>query len=327
MSQMTQTEIQRYATQVDNFYKGKGKVCLYATAGLREIKNKSPMLKLSDASILSLFLFNQENNKSVKYCLDGGDEGYILKKTEILMAQNSDLARMANSDTEGSETRKEPAYIVQIKRGKYKDMSPAEIISQKGLQALNEVAAELQQSMNNPQYVKFRAMNMEQYNACVQAYNLFQNGQLENVTTSKPYIIWKGIKTPDIKKVDQRGLTEVRMISISYTPGAEEPYEIKISNFMAPPVEGAMVGAKVSKAVDENSMYVQMNEKDWYCFWSELVNAKKAYNNYVAPGRIQFAEANAWRPDPSKRANTQNNQNYQGQQTRYGNGYQNMASY
>lgn len=323
---MTQEEIQRYASQVDNFYKGAGKICLYATAGLREIRNKAPMLKLSDASILCLYLFNMENNKSVKYYLDGGDESYILKKTEILMAQNDIVSATPGTETKTPEMS-DPAYTVQIKRGKYKDMSPAEIIIEKGVQALNEVAMELQQAINNPQYVKFRAMNLEQYNACARAFSLSQSGQLQNVSSTKPHVIWKGIKTPDNTKVDQRGLTEVRTISISYIPGAEEPYEIKITNCMAPPVKGALVGAKISQAVDETSMFVQMNERDWYCFWKELADAKKAYNSYVAPTRIQYAEANAWRPDPNKRANGRNVQDFSRQQPKYGNGYQQATGY
>lgn len=296
---MTKEEIQRYAVQVDNFYKGKGKVCLYATAGLKELKSKTPVLKLSEASVLCLYLFNQENNRSVKYYLDGGDEIYILRKTEMLMSRD-----IMQDGKEEMPVTDEPAYTVQIKRGKYRDMTPAEIINEKGIQALNEVVTELQQSISNPQNVRFRDINVRQYNACVQAFELVRNGQLKKVGSAKPYVIWKGLKTPNNKKVDQRGLTEVRTFSVSYTRGAEEPYEIKITNCMAPPVQGAQIGARISQATDEVSMAVRMNEKDWYCFWSELVNTKNAYSAYAAPSRIQYAEANAWRPDPVRKAGT-----------------------
>ena len=315
LSQMTETELQRYSGQIDNIYRGKGKVCLFASAALKELKAKSPTMKLSDASALYLSIFNQENNESVRYYIDGGVEAYILKKTELIMASEMN----SHEETEESTSS---VYQLKMKRGQYKDMTPAEIYNAHGLNALVQTGQELQQAINNPQNAKFKAMNTAQYQACVEAYKLAQSGQLQNIKSAKTVIIYEGIKTPDNKKVDKNGNTEVRSLSIYYKKGEADPYFIEISNCMAPPVQGAMVGAKLSQATDKTTMIMQMNERDFFCFWNEIVEAKKAYANYVASDRINFSEQYRWKPDPNKRKGPQNMQQMP-QMPQYGQQYVN----
>lgn len=296
---MSDNNKQVLATQAANTYKGK--ICCYANVTRRKMKDHDPALAFSKTSSVGINIFDPTSTKGVKYFLDSTLPSFIFEKTRICML-HSFMNKLKNVES----AEKTPAYTVKLKRGEFKDRTPAEILTNnpEKYNALTAYYNELVVNAGNPQYAKYQKMNEEQAKAIKEACALYAQQKLKKTVSYPKIPIHDGIKTPDISKVDKNGNTEVRIIKIFYDtdPGNNEPYSIEITNCMAPPVQGSLVGAKLSKAVNSVTLMMTFTEEIWFGFWKDVIDAKDAFARLMESDRIVYSEKEMWKPQ----AQTQN---------------------
>ena len=210
---------------------------------------------------------------------------------------------------EGTEEKKSAAYTVKIKFGPFKDRTPAEVLleSPNNYNPLCDTYNKLM-AANDP---KFARQNSVVANAIAEAGNLFMNGQLDktSVNTYQKIIIWDGMRTPNVNKVNQKGLTEARTAKITFDmdPGNKEPYCIEIMNCMAPPVQGAQIGARLSQCEDKITLMMNFSEEAWYGFWKDTIEAKTSFGRLMENERIDYSDKNMWKPQQNQQYAQPNN--------------------
>ena len=109
--------------------------------------------------------------------------------------------------------------------------------------------------------------------------------------------------------MDNRGYTEARTAKITFDtdPDNKAPYCIEIMNCMAPPVQNAQIGAKLSQAVDKTMLMMNFSEEEWYGFWKDTTDAKDSFGRMLEGERLEYSEKNKWKPQQTQ----QKNNNYQ----------------
>lgn len=287
------------AIQTGNAYKGK--VCCYFSVTKRKCRESDPVLAFSKTSDVGINIFDPATQKGVKFFMGGTLPYYIFEKTRLCMWY-AFMNGFKNQST-GNAPRESPAYTVKLKGGKYSGQTPAQILANpENYNGLVEQYNYIQKNLSNPQYAKYKAGNEEQLRAIQEACALYRAGTLAVSPTNAKICIWAGVRTPDVNKVDTRGMTDVRMIEIDYdtAPGEKEPYSIKIVNCMAPPVKNSQVGAKIAQAVDRVTLNMTFSEETWYGLWKDVIEAKQSFGRFMEGDRIRYSEANRWQASENK---------------------------
>lgn len=293
---------QQMAIQSANVYKGK--VCCYASVTKKGFKEGDPALAMSETSNVCINIFDATSAKGVKFYFGGTLPSFIFEKTKLCMALG-----LTTQKPEGTEEKKSAAYTVKIKFGPFKDRTPAEVLleSPNNYNLLCDTYNKLM-AANDP---KFSKQNSVVANAIAEAGNLFMNGQLDktSVNTYQKIIIWDGMRTPNVNKVNQKGLTEARTAKITFDtdPGNKEPYCIEIMNCMAPPVQGAQIGARLSQCEDKITLMMNYSEEAWYGFWKDTIEAKTSFGRLMENERLDYSDKNMWKPQQNQQYAQPNN--------------------
>lgn len=286
---------QQMAIQSANVYKGK--VCCYASVTKKGFREGDPALAMSETSNVCINIFDTASAKGVKFYFGGTLPNFIFEKTKLCMALG-----LTAQKPEGAEEKKSAAYTVKIKFGPFKDRTPAEVLleSPNNYNQLCDTYNKLV-AANGP---KFARQNSVVASAIVEAGNLFMNGQLDktSVNTYQKIIIWDGMRTPNVNKVNQKGLTEARTAKITFDtdPGNKEPYCIEIMNCMAPPVQGAQIGARLSQCEDKITLMMNFSEEAWYGFWKDTIEAKTSFGRLMENERLDYSDKNMWKPQQNQ---------------------------
>lgn len=293
---------QQMAIQSANVYKGK--ICCYASVTKKGFREGDPALAMSETSNVCINIFDAASAKGVKFYFGGTLPSFIFEKTKLCMALG-----LTTQKQEGTEEKKSAAYTVKIKFGPFKDRTPAEVLleSPNNYNPLCDTYNKLM-AANDP---KFARQNSVVANAIAEAGNLFMNGQLDktSVNTYQKIIIWDGMRTPNVNKVNQKGLTEARTAKITFDmdPGNKEPYCIEIMNCMAPPVQGAQIGARLSQCEDKITLMMNFSEEAWYGFWKDTIEAKTSFGRLMENERIDYSDKNMWKPQQNQQYAHPNN--------------------
>lgn len=293
---------QQMAIQSANVYKGK--ICCYASVTKKGFREGDPALAMSETSNVCINIFDAASAKGVKFYIGGTLPSFIFEKTKLCMALG-----LTTQKQEGTEEKKSAAYTVKIKFGPFKDRTPAEVLleSPNNYNPLCDTYNKLM-AANDP---KFARQNSVVANAIAEAGNLFMNGQLDktSVNTYQKIIIWDGMRTPNVNKVNQKGLTEARTAKITFDmdPGNKEPYCIEIMNCMAPPVQGAQIGARLSQCEDKITLMMNFSEEAWYGFWKDTIEAKTSFGRLMENERIDYSDKNMWKPQQNQQYAQPNN--------------------
>lgn len=293
---------QQMAIQSANVYKGK--VCCYASVTKKGFKEGDPALAMSETSNVCINIFDATSAKGVKFYFGGTLPSFIFEKTKLCMALG-----LTTQKPEGTEEKKSAAYTVKIKFGPFKDRTPAEVLleNSNNYNLLCDTYNKLM-AANDP---KFAKQNSVVANAIAEAGNLFMNGQLDktSVNTYQKIVIWDGMRTPNVNKVNQKGLTEARTAKITFDtdPGNKEPYCIEIMNCMAPPVQGAQIGARLSQCEDKITLMMNFSEEVWYGFWKDTIEAKTSFGRLMENERIDYSDKNMWKPQQNQQYAQPNN--------------------
>ena len=293
---------QQMAIQSANVYKGK--VCCYASVTKKGFKEGDPALAMSETSNVCINIFDATSAKGVKFYFGGTLPSFIFEKTKLCMALG-----LTTQKPEGTEEKKSAAYTVKIKFGPFKDRTPAEVLleNSNNYNLLCDTYNKLM-AANDP---KFAKQNSVVANAIAEAGNLFMNGQLDktSVNTYQKIVIWDGMRTPNVNKVNQKGLTEARTAKITFDtdPGNKEPYCIEIMNCMAPPVQGAQIGARLSQCEDKITLMMNFSEEAWYGFWKDTIEAKTSFGRLMENERIYYSDKNMWKPQQNQQYAQPNN--------------------
>ncbi|RHP31363.1 hypothetical protein DWZ61_08190 [Clostridium sp. AF34-10BH] len=293
---------QQMAIQSANVYKGK--ICCYASVTKKGFREGDPALAMSETSNVCINIFDAASAKGVKFYFGGTLPSFIFEKTKLCMALG-----LTTQKQEGTEEKKSAAYTVKIKFGPFKDRTPAEVLleSPNNYNPLCDTYNKLM-AANDP---KFARQNSVVANAIAEAGNLFMNGQLDktSVNTYQKIIIWDGMRTPNVNKVNQKGLTEARTAKITFDmdPGNKEPYCIEIMNCMAPPVQGAQIGARLSQCEDKITLMMNFSEEAWYGFWKDTIEAKTSFGRLMENERIDYSDKNMWKPQQNQQYAQPNN--------------------
>lgn len=293
---------QQMAIQSANVYKGK--ICCYASVTKKGFREGDPALAMSETSNVCINIFDAASAKGVKFYFGGTLPSFIFEKTKLCMALG-----LTTQKQEGTEEKKSAAYTVKIKFGPFKDRTPAEVLleSPNNYNPLCDTYNKLM-AANDP---KFARQNSVVANAIAEAGNLFMNGQLDktSVNTYQKIIIWDGMRTPNVNKVNQKGLTEARTAKITFDmdPGNKEPYCIEIMNCMAPPVQGAQIGARLSQCEDKIILMMNFSEEAWYGFWKDTIEAKTSFGRLMENERIDYSDKNMWKPQQNQQYAQPNN--------------------
>ena len=117
------------------------------------------------------------------------------------------------------------------------------------------------------------------------------------------------MRTTNVNKVNQKGLTEARTAKITFDtdPGNKEPYCIEIMNCMAPPVQGAQIGARLSQCEDKITLMMNFSEEAWYGFWKDTIEAKTSFGRLMENERIDYSDKNMWKPQQNQQYAQPNN--------------------
>lgn len=293
---------QQMAIQSANVYKGK--VCCYASVTKKGFREGDPALAMSETSNVCINIFDATSAKGVKFYFGGTLPSFIFEKTKLCMALG-----LTTQKPEGTEEKKSAAYTVKIKFGPFKDRTPAEVLleNSNNYNLLCDTYNKLM-AANDP---KFAKQNSVVANAIAEAGNLFMNGQLDktSVNTYQKIVIWDGMRTPNVNKVNQKGLTEARTAKITFDtdPGNKEPYCIEIMNCMAPPVQGAQIGARLSQCEDKITLMMNFSEEAWYGFWKDTIEAKTSFGRLMENERIDYSDKNMWKPQQNQQYAQPNN--------------------
>ena len=286
---------QQMAIQSANVYKGK--VCCYASVTKKGFREGDPALAMSETSNVCINIFDTASAKGVKFYFGGTLPNFIFEKTKLCMALG-----LTAQKPEETEEKKSAAYTVKIKFGPFKDRTPAEVLLENP-NNYNQLCDTYNKLMtaNDP---KFAKQNSVVANAIVEAGNLFMNEQLDktSVNTYQKIVIWDGMRTPNVNKVNQKGLTEARTAKITFDtdPGNKEPYCIEIMNCMAPPVQGAQIGARLSQCEDKITLMMNFSEEAWYGFWKDTIEAKTSFGRLMEKERLDYSEKKMWKPQQNQ---------------------------
>lgn len=293
---------QQMAIQSANVYKGK--VCCYASVTKKGFREGDPALAMSETSNVCINIFDAASAKGVKFYFGGTLPSFIFEKTKLCMALG-----LTAQKPEGTEEEKSAAYTVKIKFGPFKDRTPAEVLLENP-NNYNQLCDTYNKliTANDP---KFAKQNSVVASAIAEAGNLFMNKQLDktSVNTYQKIVIWDGMRTPNVNKVNQKGLTEARTAKITFDtdPGNKEPYCIEIMNCMAPPVQGAQIGARLSQCEDKITLMMNFSEEAWYGFWKDTIEAKTSFGRLMENERIDYSDKNMWKPQQNQQYAQPNN--------------------
>ena len=286
---------QQMAIQSANVYKGK--VCCYASVTKKGFREGDPALAMSETSNVCINIFDTASAKGVKFYFGGTLPNFIFEKTKLCMALG-----LTAQKPEGAEEKKSAAYTEKIKFGPSKDRTPAEVLleSPNNYNQLCDTYNKLV-AANDP---KFARQNSVVASAIVDAGKVGMNGQNRvcAVNTYQKIIIWDGMRTPNVNKVNQKGLTEARTAKITFDtdPGNKEPYCIEIMNCMAPPVQGAQIGARLSQCEDKITLMMNFSEEAWYGFWKDTIEAKTSFGRLMENERLDYSDKNMWKPQQNQ---------------------------
>lgn len=289
------TQLQQEPKYVKQIKKITNGTLYFYAEGEFNIKTQNKLLTDSVLDIASeakigIFIFDPAKAESVKFNIEAEDADYILKKTELCMAQE------INNSVKRSDKPVSAAYTTRFKGGSFAGKTPAEILladpSQKDA-LINQY--HYLEKQTNP---KFAAMNKNLMMAIMEAVQLFQNGQLKSdMLSSSEIMLYSEIKTPHVQKVDERGLTLVRQMQLSYLPGEAAPYKAVILNCMAPPIKDAMVGARMSEAADKKMYQMCFTEKQWFNFWNACAERLDDFEQLISGQYFQYYQQyrNTWK--------------------------------
>ncbi len=280
--------IENLASQPINIYKGNGRYVFYVDVKPRDFKEgKDPALSTGKTSVVSMNIFDSEEQKGVVAYLEPGDPKYLLEKVKANMNMKAIKKASNSNDTNLSSDM----YTLVIKFGEFSGMTPAQIVSsESNREKVNALYKSLLQSAE--QYPN----NKKIATALCDAVKAKNAGTLSSTENYAEEIILDELKTPNNKKLDARGNTECRSLKVIYNCQVKDPYKIEISNFMAPPADG-QVGAIVSKAVDKKSLSMSFSEKDFFTIADEMCEAKRLYAEATAGKRIRYAQEHSYRSE------------------------------
>ena len=271
---MSEKIIDDLSNQVANFYKAGGRYVLYGSVIPRSFKEGSdPALAAGKTTTCFLNIFDSESKQNVVAYLESSDPGYVLAKITGIMAQPP------VEDANAAYNR------ITMNYGTYKGKTVAEFVQGTDNDGIKAEYNRLKSTVDK--YPR----NTQVADAIWAAVEAKKNGKL-NAASSQ--ILLEEVKTPNNKKVDERGLTACRTLTISYTPGTPEPFSINIKNFMAPPTQ-ALVGAKFSQAQDMKDLKMSLSEKEIFELFDEMVKAKDMYARATEGSRIKYADSKAWK--------------------------------
>ena len=279
---MSQNNIDDLAVQVANFYKAGGRYVLYGSVYPRNFKEGSdPALSYGRTSTCSINIFDSESKTGVVAFLDPVDPAYVMSKVNAFM-MTAALDMSADSNTE-------EYYTTNCVFGPFRGKPIAEFI-------LNGQQADIQAEYSRLKETSAKYPQNKKIADLIHAAVVAKNEGRLKAGASFQTVILEETKTPNNKKVDSRGLTECRTIKITYSKGQKEPYNIEISNFMAPPANG-QIGAKFSQAQDKSTLAMNLSEKEMFMLFDEFVKAKELYSRVTEGRRIKYADSKAWKPD------------------------------
>lgn len=259
------------ACQVVNAYKGKkGEYIFYAECRPRELKETDPALNYGKTSIVSFHIFDSTVKKSAVAYTDPGSPAYLYAKVNACMAVDS---------------KSYPEYATRVlKTAPYTGLTAAE--------AVYNVA----QGDDKEKKLAIRQFALSGTGDDERCMKDAIKAHCNNALVGAPVKILDEVKTPDVKKIDENGNTDVRTLKIFYHPVRRE-YKVEISNFKAPPVKNALVGAIFKYKTNEFTRTMKFSEGEFFTIVDEIYHAKEMYAKATEGSRIRYAESKAWRPN------------------------------
>ena len=78
-------------------------------------------------------------------------------------------------------------------------------------------------------------------------------------------------------------------------------------NSMAPPVQGAQIGARLSQCEDKITLMMNFSEEAWYGFWKDTIEAKTSFGRLMENERLDYSDKNMWKPQQNQQYAQLNN--------------------
>lgn len=216
-------------------------------------EDEDPMLITAPWSRFEICI-TEKGNGSVSINIDLSDIQGAVDKTNFAFFKHQEAlltsARQPNS----------PAYNIKFKAGRYKGMTPAEILS-KGPEEKNELLVQREFLEKN---LKSYPKNREIITAIDDAISKYDTGKLSLSECSES----QGIKIPVLiypvkpnKKIKNKdGLIKIAKLDVQYVIGAEYPVEISITNLWAPLKDDEPV---YSQAQDQSLLSFTLKHEEW----------------------------------------------------------------
>lgn len=241
-------------------------------------------------SRFDLYIFKYEDKKSVKYCLSPKAISLLYLKTQSVIEH-----QMLNKKITAGLT---PAYTTVLKGRDMNGKTAAQFLIEHP-EKVNDLIAQRNYyaaNMADARYIKYVKKNQEAVQAIDEAVSLYQQGKLDAAKIMDGgEELYNGVKTPNVQKVDNNGLTEVRQIIVSYNQNnSQAPFTVTIMNCMAPPIQGNGVGAKLEQATSKNKWSINLTEEEWYSFITELQALCEDFRHLTAKRRFQIYGTNPY---------------------------------
>lgn len=229
---------------------------------LRE--GKYPGMDVFGATRFDLYLFKYDDKKSVKFSLSPKDIFCIQLKSQALIQHIMTAEKKAQDNLSCG-------YTVTLKGGSFSGKTAAGILLENPAMR-NDLLKQRDYYAQNANHPKYGKNNVAMMNAINDAVVLLDAGKLDSSKIlSGVKTIYESIKTPDNKKLDNRGLTKARHCTIRYSENSAMPFSIQIMNCMAPPVD-AKVGAKLEQSQDKTVMNINATNEEWLFFINEMAD-------------------------------------------------------
>ncbi len=287
----------KYATQVANIKRSDS--TLYTEGNFvyptwEDYLKGVPVLDVANKFRIDFFIFRTENKKSVKFGLSLKECKYLLLKTEAIISGSIVKKNNATDESNASENMS-PAYTCRLRGGNMGGKTPVEVIAEDP-NKINDLVKQgnwLAQNLDS----KYGEANRQQIAAINDAINLFNAGKLQGIQANSSIItLYEATKTPNIKMVDNAGNTQARTFKVTYDANNKaKPFKVEIMNCMAPPVQGAKVGAYLGKATDVSNYNMTLTELEWYGFLEDSIETAKNIKSLMTTNAYTIYEQFRWK--------------------------------
>jgi hypothetical protein len=231
----------------------------------------------------TLIAKDPKETKVVSFNIPARDVPYIHKKTT--MAMEMALKNKMEPKKTSSGTGTGPAYTVKITAGTLKGKTPAQVLLEGNIEALNNQKKWLEDNLS-----KFKS-NQTQIDAIEQALDLFKKGEISTDTVVNDGSVFEIYSCPskNIRPIDERGYFTIYDVTISYDSSRNMPVEIRVNNCMAPVDKSKGNEIVMSKADNKRTLSMSLMESEWFAMIDAMKSQKRLFENLTYPEQLKLA--------------------------------------